>query len=202
MNMVHFRWFHLEWTWSQDRCLSIGLVAIATRNPILDHSQSGILDQVRMALENLYPFHIIVWQRYWPDVRIEHCHSMCILWDISFVQECKYWAVQLYMVWNYALVVPTGIFFPWHAPLTFWGGVHKSIIMSIETDGVAAANSHVKTHSMMTRNVEEDDLLLSFIVNWYWLLIHPFARQAVRWGPFIYVRLTMLPAWHSVMVIT
>ncbi len=23
------------------------------------------------------------------------------------------------------------------------------------------------------------------IVNWYWLLIHPFVRQAVRWGPFI-----------------
>ena len=23
------------------------------------------------------------------------------------------------------------------------------------------------------------------IVNWYWLLIHPFARQAVCWGPFI-----------------
>ncbi len=26
------------------------------------------------------------------------------------------------------------------------------------------------------------------IVNWYWLLIQPFARQAVRWGPFIWNR--------------
>ena len=38
----------------------------------------------------------------------------------------------------------------------------------------------------ITRNVTIELAHCLGIVNWYWLLIQPFARQAVRWGPFIY----------------
>ncbi len=36
------------------------------------------------------------------------------------------------------------------------------------------------------------------IANWYWLLIQPFARQAVRWGPFILWR-CQLYSLHSLV---
>ena len=61
----------------------------------------------------------IVWQRFCEPCQTKNCilSVNIVLSDISCLHGCSQWAIHLYMVWKYALVVPLTLFFygtPWN----------------------------------------------------------------------------------------
>ncbi len=53
----------------------------------------------------------VVWQRNWPDVRIEQCDRLAVLSDKLWKEGCFQKAANLAITLGYALVVSTEIFF-------------------------------------------------------------------------------------------
>ena len=113
------------------------------------------------------------------------CVSVCVLSSISCLQECNQWAVHLYMVWGYALVVPHSIIFFLWRPWNFLEGVLKSgFIVPIECH---AANVFVRSHAcclllhLCPASLTPDSLTLSPV---YCFIA--FARHCWPLGLFIY----------------
>ncbi len=65
---------------------------------------------------------IIVWQRYWPDVRFEQCHSVFLLSAKLLRVGFDQWAVHLYITWKAALLVSPSLIFSLPPSVKFFEG--------------------------------------------------------------------------------
>ncbi len=77
-------------------------------------------------------FTVIVWQRNWPDVRIEQCDRLAVLSDNLWKEGGLQKAANLAITLGYALVVPIHDFLIRPPPCWKLGGVLKSTIEVVE----------------------------------------------------------------------